>query len=145
SASAAGRRDVVVEAKPVLRVVLTLDGLQASEVPRAVLGLEVLARRFARVIQVAAAQSPRRQRLRVRARSFDLPVVLGRVHPDIDVGRVPARLSSGEGGRVRRHISPRSASTPRPEARAGNALTSSYEGRREGARRSPEAPGSTSI
>jgi hypothetical protein len=99
AASAICRNDVVLEPEHVRRVGLTLDCAEARELIRAEFGFETFAH-VGRIVQVAAAQSPRRQRLRVRARRLDLAVVILGVESDVDESRVPARLPAGEGGRI---------------------------------------------
>jgi hypothetical protein len=72
-------RDVVVEAEAVVAVVAPLDRTETLKTLRPVFRLPVVPCEFAGVIDVPAADRPRRKGRRIRARLGDLPVVVLRL------------------------------------------------------------------
>src|SRR4051812_11999577 len=90
------RRDVVVEPEDVRGIELPLHRTQACEALDTEFGLERRARLLGRVVEVPAAERPRREAGRVRARGLHAAGVVCGVEPETDERGVVARLPTGE-------------------------------------------------
>src|SRR5436190_17956330 len=88
------RRDVVVEAEAVVRVVLALELAQTGKALGAVFRLQAVAERLARVVDIGA-RSPRLEQRGERTCRRDPAVVVGGLLPRRDERCVVRRLASG--------------------------------------------------